>query len=393
MRILYLTTRADEIGGIQVHIRDLAVAMRARGHDAHVAAAPGAALAAQLAAQGVPFHPVPGLVWPISPRADLRAFRQLRALLRDLAPDLVSTHASKAGLLGRLAARSLGIPVLFTAHGWPFNEGTPTLRRWYSVVVERLAAPFADHIVTVSLRDRDRALGYRIAPPARFTCIHNGVPDLPVPTAPAAPAPAAPAPAESSGGPPRLVMVARFAPPKEHGQLLEALASLRDLDWRLDLVGDGPLQDPARARAAELGLAGRVDFLGARDDVAALLARADLFVLASRWEGLPRSVIEAMRAGLAVVASDVGGIHEEVVDGETGLLVPRGDVAALAQRLRRLLVDADLRRRMGAAGRRRYEAMFRFEAMLERTLEVYERVLAQAAAAPGGRQRKLGTHG
>jgi glycosyltransferase involved in cell wall biosynthesis len=119
----------------------------------------------------------------------------------------------------------------------------------------------------------------------------------------------------------------------------------------------------------------RVEFLGNRSDVAEILSGAHIFALATHWEGLPISILEAMRAGLPVVASDVGGVREEVVEGETGFLVPRGDVRAASDRLGLLLADPTLRERMGSAGRRRYEDIFSLGRMLKKTLEVYRDAL------------------
>ena len=380
MKIVYIVTRADEIGGVQIHVRDLGAALLARGHEVQILAGSGTALPEQLAARGVPFCEVPDLVRPIAPLSDLRAILQLRRQLRELGPDLVSTHSSKAGWLGRVAGRGLGIPILFTAHGWAFTEGVPGLQRRLYALAERLAAPFADHIVTVSDYDRRLALAYRVAPAAKLTRVHNGILDL------ADPPRDGPAPDPSR--PPRLVMVGRFSEQKDQDTLLRALARLSDLPWSLDLVGGGPREPEVQALAAELGLAPRVRFLGVRDDVDRILTGADLFALISRWEGLPRSILEAMRNALPVVACDVGGVAEAVSEGETGFVVPPGDVDRLVARLRPLLGDPELRRRMGAAGRRRFEAGFRFEQMLDNTLAIYERMLAEAA--PRRARGKLG---
>jgi len=129
--------------------------------------------------------------------------------------------------------------------------------------------------------------------------------------------------------------------------------------------------------ALELGLSQRIRFLGARQDVAEILAGAQVFILASHWEGFPRSILEAMRAGLPVIASNVGGVREAVIHGKTGLLVPRGDVPALREAIEALLINPDSRIRMGELGRKRYEAHFTFDRMVEETLAVYESVLAE----------------
>ena len=135
-----------------------------------------------------------------------------------------------------------------------------------------------------------------------------------------------------ASGSPRIVSVARFEPPKDHATLLEALGRLRGLEWRLDLVGGGPLESAARAQAARLGIGERVRFLGDLEAVAPVLARAHVFALSSRSEAFPRSVLEAMCAGLPVVASAVGGVAEAVDNGTSGILVPRQDAGPSPRR-------------------------------------------------------------
>lgn len=147
----------------------------------------------------------------------------------------------------------------------------------------------------------------------------------------------------------RLVMVARFQEQKDHAALFRALAGLTSLPWQLDLIGHGPLEEAAKRLALELGLGEWVRFHGLRNDVAEWLAKAQVFLLITNWEGFPHSILEAMRAGLPVVASDVGRINESVVEGETGFLVPRADVGALRERLSVLLQGPQLRERLGAA--------------------------------------------
>jgi glycosyltransferase involved in cell wall biosynthesis len=188
---------------------------------------------------------------------------------------------------------------------------------------------------------------------------------------------------------PRLVMVARFRQPKDHALLLRALAGVEE-DYRLQLVGDGPLMHYAMHLSEALGIDGRVEFLGLRGDVKELLAQAQVFVLASNYEGFPISIVEAMRAGLPVVASDVGGVSESVCDGENGFLVPRGDMPTLRNRLQKLISNATLRERMGAASRRRYVEEFTVERMVSKTLAVYEKVLSASTKSlvPGTWKRK-----
>jgi len=170
-------------------------------------------------------------------------------------------------------------------------------------------------------------------------------------------------------------MVARFDEPKDQRAVIESLENLRDLDWSIDFIGDGPTLESVKSLVNGLGLSERVTFLGERDDVSARLSRADALVLVSRWEGLPLTILEAMRAELPVVASDVGGVSEAVSNGVTGYLVPRNGRAELIGSLRKIISDPATRVRMGQAGRLEFEREFTFQAMLQRTMTVYQQAL------------------
>ena len=371
MRVAYVITRADDIGGAQVHVSDLADHLRRTGHASVVISGRRGPLTERLEARGIEHIEVPDLVRSIRPLSDLRAVLQIRRALRDWGPDLVSTHSSKAGLLGRIAARSLDIPVLFTAHGWAFTPGTPLVSRTAYRWIERAFAPLAARIITVSRYDAQLAAQAGISAD-RLRAVHNGMPDTD-----------SVGRAELAGDEPRIVMVARFGPQKDHDTLFRALARLTDVPWKLALVGDGEGRPLAEARARELGIADRVEFRGRSDDVGAVLAESQVFALISNWEGFPRSILEAMRAGLPVVASDVGGVSESVEEGRTGLLVPRGDDRTLADRLRKLVDSPSERGALGREARHRFVEEFEFRTMAERTLEVYAEVLGASRSAPG----------
>jgi glycosyltransferase involved in cell wall biosynthesis len=170
-------------------------------------------------------------------------------------------------------------------------------------------------------------------------------------------------------------MVARFEPQKDHETLLQALAGLADRLWELDLIGDGPLRSQMEDLTASLRLSTKVRFLGHRTDVDRCLAEAQISVLATNWEGFPLTILEAMRAGLPVVASSVGGVGEAVRDEHSGYLVPRGDAIQLRDRIVRLLSSPGLRATMGAHGRMVWEQNFTHALMVERTLGIYRQVL------------------
>jgi len=369
MRVVYVSTRSDTIGGSTVHIRDVALAMKRRGHDPHVLGGGDGPFADDVREHGLPYHPLRHLTRSVRPHRDVAALSELRRQLVALRPKLVSLHTAKAGFVGRLAARGMGVPVVYTPHGWPFTPGVPAAAAAAYAALERIAAPLADRIVNVCDFERDIALAHRIGRIDQQVVVHNGMPDVPQEFR-----------SDPTRQPPRLAMVARFEPQKDHDTLLRALTTCLDLPWELQLIGDGPLQGACRERAAALGLGDRVVFAGARRDVAELLSQSQVFVLSTRWEGFPRSILEAMRAGLPVVASAVGGVHEAVADGRSGFVVPSRADTPLAERLRTLLGDPALRARLGEEGRRRYEARFTFEAMLARTLEVYATLVPEAAA-------------
>jgi glycosyltransferase involved in cell wall biosynthesis len=366
LKITYVVTRAEPIGGVQIHVRDLAVTLKRQGHAPSVLVGGEGAFVESLRAAQVPVEVLPHLTVPISPLGDLRALREIRIALRRQSPDLVALHSSKAGILGRIAARSLGLPALLTAHGWNFTPGIAPVAAAVYRQIERMAGRISTRIITVSEYDRRLALEAGLTGADHVVAVHNGIPDIPLELR-----------AQPDRTPPRLVMIARFEAQKDHPTLLRALAGLRDSEWELDLIGDGPLLKRMESLAAEVGLRDRVNFRGQRMDVPQLLAGAQVSLLVTNWEGLPLSILESMRAGLPVIATDVAGIGEAISDGETGYLVPRGDVKLLQDRIARLLGDARRRLRQGQAARARYERHFTLEQFVGRTLAVYEDVLAE----------------
>ncbi len=378
MKIAYIVTRADPLGGVQIHIRDLAAALQERGHSATVITSGQGPFLDQLHAQNTPVVLLRNLTFPISPVRDFRALLEIRAKIRELGPDLVAAHSSKAGILSRIAGASLRVPVVLTAHGWNFTPGIPRLEAGVYRQIERLVGRFTTRIITVSEFDRRLALEAGLVPEDRVTTVHNGMPDL---------SPAVRG--DPSRDPPRLIMVARFGAQKDHATLLHALAGLQAHAWELDLVGDGPLLPRMMSLAVTLGLGSRVHFLGQRHDVHRILATAQVSVLATKWEGLPLSILEAMRAGLPVVASAAGGIGEAVQDQETGYVVPCGDVEVLRDRIARLLTNSALRVRYGAAGRTRYERCFTLDAFVSNTLEVYQDIVQKESARRNSRVHEI----
>ena len=368
MKVTYCITRSDTIGGAHVHVADMAAWMRSQGHEAGVIVGGEGPYCDHLEKLGVPYRISRHLQRAIAIGQDLAAVRELRRLFRAEAPDLLSLHSAKAGILGRVAAVGLGVPVVFTAHGWSFTQGVSGRRAQVYWLLEKGTARLCRLMIAVSAHDRSKALAVGLCPPERIVTIQNAMPDSELRADPGRPV-----------QPVRIVSIARLQAPKDHSTLLESLARLPAGTWEADLVGDGPLEGEVRAQLTALGLTERVRLLGLRDDVPELLAAGQLFVLVSRSEGFPRSILEAMRAGLPVLASAVGGVPEAVEEGVTGHLLRPGDSAQLAGHLQALIDDPSARQRLGQAGRLRYEESFRFERMAAATLAAYRKCLEPAA--------------
>ena len=364
MKIAYVITRADAVGGASVHVRDLARAMLERGHEVTVLAGGEGPVVDQLHAAGVPFRSLRFLSRSIHPIRDLRAARELAEALRDFGPDLLSVHTAKAGWIGRAVASWLGLPVVYTPHGWSIADRFSPWTGFAFHLAERAATKWATVIICVCQYEKELALRKRVAAPDRLQVVYNGVHDIPAEFI-----------ANPATAPVRIVSVARFEAPKDHRTLLRALATIPTREWQLDLVGDGPLLPQTRALANELGIAAKVHFLGYQPDPARTLARAGIFALSSRSEGFPRSILEAMRAGLPVVATPVGGIPEAVRDGVNGLLAT---TAGLAAALTKLIDNPELRAQLGAEARRTYETRFRFTRMAEETADIYRSLLSKS---------------
>jgi glycosyltransferase involved in cell wall biosynthesis len=287
---------------------------------------------------------------PIAPLKDLRALAGLRAAIRRFRPQVVHTHSSKAGVLGRCAARLEKVPVVIhTVHGFGFTPLQSPAKRAVFFRVEKLAARWTDHFVAVSQVNLDKGveLGlwtvdqasviragvdldrFRVPGDGRETRLRLGVPE----------------------GAPLVTQIGNFKPQKAPLDFVHAAAQIADTmpEARFVMVGDGPLLGEAQARAAELGLADRLVFCGWWDDVPGLLAATSVSVLSSLHEGLPCSVVESLAAGVPVVATAVDGTPEVIRSGVNGELVAPGDPTGLAEAVLGILTDDERRQSLAAA--------------------------------------------
>ncbi len=366
MKVLMMITRA-ELGGGQTHVVDLLRGMR-DDLDVELATGERGYLTDAAVELGVPTHVLPDLVQPMSPLQDARALRQAVNLLRAIRPDLVHVHTSKAGIIGRAAAKLTGVPSVFTAHTWCFAEATSLKWKLIGTPIERLAGHWCGRIINVSDANRGLALKKGVASARKHVTIHNGIADSKHRARPGVKVV------------PRILMLARFAPQKAQDLLVEALR-LIDAPYELLFVGDGPTRAAVERQVSSAGLSEKIRFLGQRLDVAELMASAQIFALFTHWEGFPISILEAMRAGLPVVASDVGGVRE-AIDESCGRVIAPRDVGEFRTALNSLIKSPVLRQELGAAARARYETEYTVEGMLERTIAVYRGVLNGTNGSP-----------
>lgn len=306
-------------------------------------------------ASGVDVVVVPSLVRSVDPRRDVGAVADLARRFRAARPDIVHTHSSKAGIIGRVAAVVAGVPVVVhSVHGWSFHDQMHPAARAVIVAVERIVARWTDVLVVEATTDLEKGLAAGIGRREQYSLIRNGI-DL----ARFTEEPASQADARRAIGVPddvRLVgTIGRLAPQKHPLAMVEAMAEVvaHRPGTRFAWIGDGPLRAETEARAAELGIGGAFEVLGVRRDVPRALRALDVFALSSLWEGLPRTVTEAMASNVPVVATAVDGLAEAIVPGESGLLVAPDDPPALARAIERVLDDDDLAARLRAGGRDR----------------------------------------
>jgi glycosyltransferase involved in cell wall biosynthesis len=322
---------------------------------------------------------VPELVRPIHPLKDWLALRRLEKILRKQKPDIVHTHSGKAGILGRLAARRAGVPVIIHhIHGPSFGpfQGLPA--NWIFTAAERYAAGVTTHFVCSAQAMTRLYLAAGIGRPEMYTRIFSGFPVEPFANAandPALRSQLGLAPAAFVIG-----KIARLAPLKGHEDLLAAFQKLLPQfpRARLLLVGDGRLRTQLEARARTLGLADKVVFTGLvpPGEVPRYVGIMDCLAHLSAREALSRALPQALAAGKPVVSYDFDGADEICLDGETGFLVRTGDTATVTQRLLQLANDAPLRERLGRRGQQFVRENFAVEQMVDNLYHLYLKLAA-----------------
>lgn len=327
------------------------------------------------------FHPLPHLVNPVHPSQDLKALSEIIRLLKREQFDVVHTHSSKAGILGRWAARLVSVPiVIHTIHGFAFHDFMPAWKRQLYINLERSACLCTDFFVTVSELNRQEAAQLGILNLENSQTVYSGInfskldrPSNPQKTR---------YHLEIPDGWQTIVMVGRLDPQKAPNYLIEAFAQVLKQSPKtlLLLVGEGELHTSLQTQTQKLGITNHVRFLGSREDVPEILKIADIFALSSLWEGLGRAMTEAMLLGKPVVVPNIYGIPEIVHQHQTGLLFPAGDVQQLAAHLVYLLQHPEEGHRLGQNAKQLTRKLFDADCMVQQIEQIYDKLLSKKAS-------------
>ncbi|HYE23333.1 MAG TPA: glycosyltransferase family 4 protein [Candidatus Paceibacterota bacterium] len=366
-RILYIVTLA-RWGGAQRYVHDLAQAAQAAGHTVAVLSQEGE-LTERLRAAGITTYIVSDFQRNIGLWSEIRALKKIFAALADFKPDVIHVNSSKAAGLGGFAARTLGVRrIVFTAHGWAFNEMRPWWQRGLIWLAHYATVLLTDNTICVSRAIRENGRSMPLVQ-NRFTVIHHGVEEGVCLSQDEARFLLAP----HISFPTWIGTIAELHPNKQLDTLIEAFANLADHypNTTLMIIGGGNERVYLEELIRMHGLEARVRLRGHVENASAYLRALDMFVLPSRTEALGYVLLEAGLAGLPVVASNVGGIPEIIEDGRTGMLVPSGDVNALEEALRAYLENTELGERMAGALKEHVRMHFSKERMMRDTFALY----------------------
>jgi len=350
-KVFHVITKL-EMGGAQGNTLYTCAHLDKERFDVSLVCGEGGIMDGDARAAGYPLHFVPSLTREINPARDAAAFFALRGLFARHKPEIVHTHSSKAGILGRLAAKAAGVPVIVhTFHGFGFTPAqNPALRQSF-ILAEKKCAEISSALIFVSKANMDEArkLGF---PAGNWRLIRSGIDLSEFPPA-GFDAAQTRVSLNLSHEARYVVSVGNFKPQKNPQDLIKmaALVAAKIPDVYFVFTGEGELLEQAKRLALRFEITNRCRFPGWRRDVPHILAGASAFALTSLWEGLPRAAVEALRAGVPGAYYDTDGVRDIIADGKNGFLVPRGDYGLAAEKITALLSDKNLHDAVSAAAR------------------------------------------
>jgi len=373
VRILHVT--ATTTGGIGLLLLYLAKHLDKKKFDVTVAFGPGYMLDEEFFKEGISVYTI-SISRKIAPFSIVKGFLQIYRLIKEKRFDIVHSHTSVGGLIGRIAGKLAGVPVvIWSIHGFASHEGQNRFKKYFFLLIEKLLDKFTDHYVAVSEALKKEGIQNRILTSNKITVIHNGIElrnynknfnviqkkkELGI---------------EMS----RTIIgtVTRFEPQKAIHDFLVSVSYVKKTypDIKVVIAGDGPLRREIEKLINDLKLNDNITLLGWRNDVPEILAVLDIFCQSSLWEGCPMVLLEAMAVGKPIIATDVGGVKEIVEDDNTGILVPPADPKAMGDAIVKLINNKEKAIKMGMNGRKRAESFFNMDFMLTKYERLYQDLL------------------
>ncbi|MCM8791931.1 MAG: glycosyltransferase family 4 protein [Candidatus Omnitrophica bacterium] len=312
---------------------------------------------------------------PINPFKDTVAFIELYSFIRKNRFQIVHTHSSKAGILGRVAAKVAAVKnIIHTVHGWPFHRYQNKIIYWIFIWLERITSFFTAKIIVVSNYDRKKGLKYKIGTPDKYTLINYGIDYSEFKRRPALELKEQ---LKINKDQPLIGMIACFKPQKGIFDFIKVAqrVSFSFPEAKFVLVGDGALKPKIERFIQRLNLEDKIILLGWRRDIAEILSIIDIFLLTSRWEGMPISVLEAKASKKPVIVTDTGGVSEIMRDSVDGFLVPCGNIELISERVLILLKDKELRENMGRESEGSLDNRFSFAFMIKAIDNLYSQII------------------
>lgn len=368
MHICHIITRGDITGGAQAHVRDLIAEQTNKNNSISLICGSKATAFSMLDKQKVTIHCLDRIKRDIDIINDLLSVFSIIRIIQTENPDIVVCHTSKAGILGRISGSITRKKVIYNPHGWIFSEPNHQSNGSFYTKIEKVMSAFCNKIITVSKHDYELAQQLGISHQNKLVQIHNGIPDVPkhlIKTS------------TNSNKIIKLITVARLEHPKDFNTLFNALSCLKAFPWSLDIYGDGSMRKELQEKSKVLGISDYIHFHGDCQDIPQQLIKHDIFLLISRSEGFPISIIEAMRAGLPVIASAVGGVPEAVQNNKTGILVERANSQQLYLAIKKLAPNKNSIKDYGIKGRQRYLKHFSAKKMAQKNSDIYCQLLTQ----------------
>ena len=371
-KILFVVTQA-ELGGAQRYIFDLATNLPGENYEIAVAAGGNNStvenLFTKLDEKNVKSYSLKNLVRPVNPWLDLKAYFELKELIKKFKPDILHLNSSKAGVIGALAGRRAKVKkIIYTVHGFVFNEPLPSWKKLFYFWSEKFSAHFKDKLICVSDFDRQTGINKKIAPPKKLVTIHNGLNPVKLLNRNQARTALGLALDKKIVG-----TIAHFYPTKNLKSLVQAadIVIKKYPETVFAIIGDGQLRSELETEIDHLGLNNKVVLLGEKPQASQYLPAFDIYACSSAKEGLPYLIIEAMKAGLPTVSTNVGGIPEIITDRQNGLLVKSGDSNELAKAIMNILEDDQLAQKLSQQAKTDLLTKFTLVEMITRTEEIY----------------------